>query len=611
VRATSSDSSSTTQLFSINVLAANYAPVLVNNELTIIEGQTVTISNSDLSATDVDHPDASLVFHVSGVSGGRFALAASPNVAIATFTQTQITAGQIVFVDNGDEIAPDYSVSVTDGDMSDGPSAATVVFVNANDAPTVGDATLAAISEDDVNPPGADVNSLFGTTFSDPDAGDALAGIVIIGNTADPITQGIWQYSSDSVTWSNIGTVDDSGNGLVVKADSLLRFVPAADFSGAPSDLLMRGLDSSYAGAFSVTAGSETRETIDTSSPAPSSPYSTATSALKTSVNPFNDAPTLASHSITVPSATIFTSSAGVFASLSGDVDGDALTAAFVTAPSHGSFVLAANGSFVYTPAAGFVGTDSFVWRSFDGTSFSADATVTITVKPGAAITPATPDPDPDPSPDPDPDSLPDPDPTPDPDPEPDSNPDDDGGGGGTSGPSVPDSSAPTIVPADVLLPFLDQENDDGVLIFDLLGHRHLAADGFDDLPESESNRVLLEQLRRNSRRGSDPTVSQMDVALMMAPGAMWTQMDATRDELESQIQGDLIVVGAAGAAASGFTVGFVAWAIRSGFLVSGLLAQLPAWRSIDPLLIMQGFGDSEDEETLEELMQRESESLD
>ena len=78
-------------------------------------------------------------------------------------------------------------------------------------------------------------------------------------------------------------------------------------------------------------------------------------------------------------------------------------------------------------------------------------------------------------------------------------------------------------------------------------------------------------------------------------------------------MQGDLIIVGSAGAATSGFTVGVVAWAIRSGFLISGLLAQLPAWRSIDinPLLVAQGFGDDEEEETLEEIMERESESLD
>ena len=91
----------------------------------------------------------------------------------------------------------------------------------------------------------------------------------------------------------------------------------------------------------------------------------------------------------------------------------------------------------------------------------------------------------------------------------------------------------------------------------------------------------------------------------------MWNELDQQLDHVESQIHGDLIVVGAAGAAASSFTVGVVAWALRTGFLASGLLAQMPAWRAVDPLLIMQGFGKNDNEETLEELMKRESQSLD
>ena len=38
------------------------------------------------------------------------------------------------------------------------------------------------------------------------------------------------------------------------------------------------------------------------------------------------------------------------------DADGDALSSAKVTDPTHGSVTLNANGSFTYTPAAGYVG---------------------------------------------------------------------------------------------------------------------------------------------------------------------------------------------------------------------------------------------------------------
>ena len=46
---------------------------------------------------------------------------------------------------------------------------------------------------------------------------------------------------------------------------------------------------------------------------------------------------------------------------------------------SGGSYVLNADGSFVYTPSVGFVGlTDSFTYRATDGKALSAQATVTI-----------------------------------------------------------------------------------------------------------------------------------------------------------------------------------------------------------------------------------------
>lgn len=62
------------------------------------------------------------------------------------------------------------------------------------------------------------------------------------------------------------------------------------------------------------------------------------------------------------------------------DADGDALTAAVVTGPAHGSLLLAANGSFTYTPAANYNGSDSFTYKVKDGQVDSNIATVVLTV---------------------------------------------------------------------------------------------------------------------------------------------------------------------------------------------------------------------------------------
>src|SRR5205823_6481822 len=64
------------------------------------------------------------------------------------------------------------------------------------------------------------------------------------------------------------------------------------------------------------------------------------------------------------------------------DADGDALTAAVVNGPSHGTLTLNANGSFTYTPSANYNGADSFTYKASDGQAFSNVATVSITVTP-------------------------------------------------------------------------------------------------------------------------------------------------------------------------------------------------------------------------------------
>lgn len=62
------------------------------------------------------------------------------------------------------------------------------------------------------------------------------------------------------------------------------------------------------------------------------------------------------------------------------DANGDALTATVVDGPTHGALTMGADGSFVYTPEAGFSGTDSFTYTATDGALVGNVATVTITV---------------------------------------------------------------------------------------------------------------------------------------------------------------------------------------------------------------------------------------
>ncbi|MDD2310753.1 MAG: Ig-like domain-containing protein [Desulfuromonadaceae bacterium] len=59
---------------------------------------------------------------------------------------------------------------------------------------------------------------------------------------------------------------------------------------------------------------------------------------------------------------------------------GSTLTAQLVNGPSHGTLTLETTGSFIYTPATGYSGNDSFTYLASDGTTSSNTATVTISV---------------------------------------------------------------------------------------------------------------------------------------------------------------------------------------------------------------------------------------
>lgn len=63
------------------------------------------------------------------------------------------------------------------------------------------------------------------------------------------------------------------------------------------------------------------------------------------------------------------------------DADNDTLTAILVSTTSNGTLTFKADGSFVYTPRAGYFGTDTFTYKANDGKADSNVVTVTITVR--------------------------------------------------------------------------------------------------------------------------------------------------------------------------------------------------------------------------------------
>ncbi len=143
-----------------------------------------------------------------------------------------------------------------------------------------------------------------------------------------------------------------SNGSLVLNANGSFTYTPSANFSGSDEFTYM---------ASDGRGG-------------------TATAAVTLSVVPVNDVPSVASDTYTTPVGTMLVVPVpGVLANDS-DPDGDMLTVELVTWPQFGSLTMNTNGSFTYSPVAGFDGVDSFTYRVRDPLSVSTSTTVKIGV---------------------------------------------------------------------------------------------------------------------------------------------------------------------------------------------------------------------------------------
>ena len=115
------------------IMHFNANPVLINNILRVSAGQTVILTSSDLSATGgLDNDPNTVVFTVSDLQNGSFALISNRNIPITSFTQQQVNDRQVQFVHAGGENAPSYKISVSNGVVTIPPSFATVSFELSN-----------------------------------------------------------------------------------------------------------------------------------------------------------------------------------------------------------------------------------------------------------------------------------------------------------------------------------------------------------------------------------------------------------------------------------------------------------------------------------------------
>ena len=182
-------------------------------------------------------------------------------------------------------------------------------------------------------------------------AGQALTIPAATGVLANDTDDNRLPLSATLVTGPSHGS-------LTLGPDGVLVYTPAVGFAGTDSF--------TYQATDSNGPGNTATVTIDV--------VATAPAALP-------DAYTVASgQALAVPAPT------GV---LSNDADNNGLPlgATLLAGPDHGTLALGPDGSLIYTPTAGYVGPDSFIYEAVDSLGISTAVPVTINVTPAAAGT--------------------------------------------------------------------------------------------------------------------------------------------------------------------------------------------------------------------------------
>ncbi|MCG8101349.1 MAG: Ig-like domain-containing protein, partial [Candidatus Thiodiazotropha taylori] len=423
-----------TATVTITINGSNNAPVITSAGLTLDEGQTVTLGVANFAVSDAD--DTDFTYTVSGISGGYFQLSTNPGVSITSFTSANLTGGLVQFVDDGNEVAPAFSVTVNDGDIDSNTLAATINFTLVSDSTPVANIDSITVAE------GGTVTTLVGgaSTVLNNDTGlvDAPVTVSLVsdvtngsltlngdgtfsythdgsenftdsftyritdndGQTADatvtinvtPVSDATPVANADSITVAEgaTATILVGGSSTVLNNDTGLGDTPVT--VSLVTDVTNGTLTLNGDGTFSYTHDGSENFTDSFTYRVTDNDGETADATVTINITPVSDAtPVANADSITVAEgATATTLVGGSSTVLNNDTGlGDTpVTVSLVTDVTNGSLTLNGDGTFSYTHDGSENFTDSFTYRVTDNDGQTADATVTINVTPVSDATP-------------------------------------------------------------------------------------------------------------------------------------------------------------------------------------------------------------------------------
>ncbi len=387
----------------ITVTPVNDAPVITGQaDLSTPEDTALTITLNNLTVTDPDNTYPT-DFSLTVQSGTNYTLVGNTLTPAADFNGTLTVP---VIVNDGAADSDIYNLTVTVGTANDAPviteSDPQAVSMSEDSLPTAFDLTLHAMD--------AEADTLTWSIFSAASNGTATASGTgtskVIGYTPTPNYTG-----SDSfvvqVSDGNGGTDTITVNVTITRVNDapVAQDQSVTTAEDTPVDITLDAMDVdgdtlTYTvitppshGALSGTAPHLTY-TPAANYNGPDIFIYTANDGAMTSnvatvsimVAPVNDAPVAVDDAYTADYETLLSISAPGVLGNDTDVDSASLSAVVVTNPAHGLLVLNADGSFTYTPSAGYSGADSFTYQASDGQASSNVATVALTVRPPDVI---------------------------------------------------------------------------------------------------------------------------------------------------------------------------------------------------------------------------------
>ncbi|MCB2048882.1 MAG: tandem-95 repeat protein [Novosphingobium sp.] len=388
-------------LANVAVTPVNDDPVAIGDSVTIAEDTPGVISAATLLAndSDVDLGDTLTIVSVGAATHGSVVL----NGGSITFTPASNYNGPASFeytVSDGNGGTATGTVSINVTPVNDPPVApATNSVVTDEDTPSAPVAIGASDADGDVLAyslkPGSEPQigsvsfaggSFVYTPFGNFNGGDSF--IILIDDGHGGVIEQAVSVTITPVPDAPVAiddTVAAAGAGLATQIPVATLLANDFDLDGDPLTLI--ALSNATGGTVSLTGGTvvftPTPGFVGTggfdyaisSTDGSASAHVTVTGVVGGSVSPTNQPPTIAP----VALVTTLEDIAVQLAVAASDPDGDVLAFA-ATSGAHGTVTGGSGGLFVYTPAAGYVGTDSFIVSVSDGKGGTASRTVDVTV---------------------------------------------------------------------------------------------------------------------------------------------------------------------------------------------------------------------------------------